>query len=99
MTWSRKAAVGIRHRVLCAAFLLCAGVLAAQAQQGVDPNQAEKNIDARREELQRSKRSGVRVPQVERAETQADPKPFFHLRTVSVEGGVSLPQDMIAAAY
>ena len=98
MTWARKAA-GVTKRAACAAFFLCAGALAAQAQQGIDPNQAEKNIDARREELQRAKRAGVRVPQVERAQTQADPRPFFHLRTVSVEGVVSLPQEMVAAVY
>jgi hemolysin activation/secretion protein len=73
--------------------------LAAQAQQGIDPNQAEKNIDARREELQRAKRAGVRVPQLERAEAPADTKPFFNLKKVSVEGAVSLPPEMLAAAY
>lgn len=104
MTWSRKAAVGIRYRVLCAAFLSCTSSFAAHAQQaggsqGIDPNQIEKKIDAKREELSRSRPSAVRVPQFERAEAQADPKPFFNLKTVSVQGVVSLPQETIAATY
>ena len=75
------------------------GRAGAAGRTGIDPNQAEKNIDARREELQRAKRAGVRVPQLEKAEAQADTKPFFNLKTVSVEGVVSLPPDMLAAAY
>ena len=92
----------LRLAVACAALLLSATVLARAeqaSQTGFDPRQTEKHFDDLRSEQSRPARSALRMPALARPAPQADNKPLFVLRGVSLAGASAIPQDQIAKAY
>jgi hemolysin activation/secretion protein len=95
------ACAGAPRRVSAAAAIFAFALLSTGAAfaQAIDPNQVEKKIESRRDELERMKRRDVRVPRIATGEESVSTKPFFLLKRVSIEGAVSLPPDLIEAAY
>lgn len=91
--------------------LACALILQAMiggpshAQQGappaptIDPRQTEKNFERFQLEQQRARRPPVPVPRVARPDIQADTRPLFVLKSVSIEGAAALPADVLAESY
>jgi hemolysin activation/secretion protein len=92
------AAVAVFLALAAVSSLKASHAQSAGSAPGFDPNQVEKKIEDRREQLQNAKQRAVRVPQIERSETPADTKPFFRLRSVSIVGAVALPAHQLATA-
>ena len=76
-----------------------AGAGAALAQPAIDPNQIEKKLERRQDELERMKRRDVRLPRLATGEEAVSTKPLFVLKRVSVDGAMSLPPELIERAY
>jgi hemolysin activation/secretion protein len=76
-------------------------VKAQQASQpGFDPRQTEKRFDEPQSGPAPSGRSATpRMPVLSRPIVQADSKPLFNLRGVSVTGAYAIPHDRIFQAY
>ena len=92
----------LRLAIACVALLLSTTVLARAEQAsrtGFDPRQAEKHFDDLRSERSRPAQSALRMPVLARPAPQADNKPLFVLRGVSLAGASAIPQDQIAKAY
>lgn len=88
---------------ICAALIVTASSV-AQAQQanqpGFDPRQPEKHFERLQSgQSQPPPRSTLRVPTLARPDTDADTKPQFVLRTVSLNGASAIPQDLLTATY
>jgi hemolysin activation/secretion protein len=76
----------------------------AQGQQPsrpppVDPQQAEKNIDAFQFEQQRRAKPPLKLPKVSPLETPAGTEPLFVLRSVSIEGAYTIPAATLTELY
>jgi len=86
----------------CVALLLSATV-PVRAQQAskpsFDPQQTERRFDDLQSEQQPRTRSKLRVPSLARAAPEADGKPLFVLRGVSLVGATAISEDRIATAY
>jgi hemolysin activation/secretion protein len=73
--------------------------LAQAAHPALDPNQAEKTLDAQRTERRRAKETTLQVRRAALPEVKADPTPLFILRRVSIEGARFLDGEVIAETY
>jgi hemolysin activation/secretion protein len=93
-----------------AAFQLVAVALAmtcsstARAQQSahpaaIDPSQTEKRIDAQQAELRRARKPPPKIPRIARPEVQADTRPLFVLKSVSIEGANAVSSSALAELY
>jgi len=75
----------------------------AQAQQanqpGYDPRQTEKRFEDQQSGRGPTTRPRLPTPQFARSDGQADLKPLFRLRQVSITGAVAIPQERLASAY
>src|SRR5581483_5262994 len=72
---------------------------AEQASPGFDPRQTERQFDGQQSEQGRPVRSPLRVPQAARPEINADTKPLFVLRSISLTGASAIPRERLAATY
>lgn len=79
------------------------GVQAQQSPRstGVDPRQAEKQIDAIQSDQRRLKQQSVRLPRLTQQQQgpQAEELRPFRLRSVTIVGAVTIPRDKLAAVY
>lgn len=90
-------------RIFLAALALTVFGEAAKAQQSsrpspVDPLQTEKRFDAL-QSGQRLAKPPPRLPKVPRPEVQADTRPLFTLKTVSIEGAVAISSSELEDTY
>jgi hemolysin activation/secretion protein len=72
---------------------------AQTAHPAIDPNQAEKTLDAQRTERRRAKETTPQVRRVALPEVKADLTPLFILRRVSIEGANVIDGEAIAETY
>src|SRR5215470_9496525 len=90
-----------------AAFVFVLGLVvtsvSAHAQQasspGFDVRQTERRFEAQEYGQAPGGQRGVAVPRVARGETQADPRPLFVLRNVSLTGAHAVPPQALAAVW
>jgi hemolysin activation/secretion protein len=73
--------------------------LAQTAHPAIDPNQAEKTLDALRTERRRAKETTLQVRRMAPPEVKANPTPLFILRRVSIEGASVIDGEEIAETY
>ena len=81
-------------------WLAAMGPAAAQQanQPGFDPRQSEKYFDDQQNRTARpAERPSLRMPQFERP--QADTKPQFALRGVTITGALAIPRERLAGVY
>ena len=94
-SWARSAAAGALALACCAS---------AQAQQasrptGIDPHQAEKQIDAIQFDRSRAKQQSVPLPSVTgQPQSEGQLRPF-RLRSVEIVGAAAIPADELTAIY
>src|SRR5262245_23274600 len=69
------------------------------SRTGFDPRQAEKRFDDLRSERSQLARSALRMPSIAGATPDADNRPLFVLRGMSLAGASAISQDQIAKAY
>ena len=93
------------HRLIVAGLgllgaLSCLPAKAQQASQpGYDPVQTEKRFERQQSEQAPAGRPRLPTAQFARPEGQADTKPMFVLRHVSITGATAIPHDRLATAY
>jgi hemolysin activation/secretion protein len=68
-------------------------------QPQLDPNQAEKNLEAIQLEHRRTRNTGVQLPRAPKPQISADTRPLFRLESISVDGAVAIGADAITATY
>jgi hemolysin activation/secretion protein len=80
---------------------LLSAIVPAAAQQanqpGFDPRQTEKYFDQQNRPPRPAERPNLRMPQFERP--QADGKPLFVLKGVSIAGASAIPRQRLAEVY
>src|SRR5882724_11744583 len=96
VVWHRFPIVGLGLWIIIA----CVPAQAQQANQpGYDPRQTEKRFEDQQSGQGSTARPRLPSPQFARPEGQADSRPLFVLRHVSISGAVAIPQDRLAATY
>jgi len=68
-------------------------------QPQLDPNQAEKNLEAIQLERRRARSTAIQLPTAPKPEISADTKPLFRLESISVDGAITIAADAIAETY
>src|SRR6266850_457890 len=96
VAWHRFPTTGVGLWIIIA----CLPAQAQQANQpGYDPRQIEKRFDDQQSSQGANGRPRLPLPQFARPEGQADSRPLFVVRHVSISGAVAIPQDRLAATY
>ena len=77
------------------------GAFAQQATRPppIDPSQTEKRIDAQQTEQRRATKPPLKLPKIARPEVQADSRPLFVLKSVSIEGATAIPSSALTELY
>jgi hemolysin activation/secretion protein len=93
----------VRYCLAASLALSTVACLPAHAQQanqpGYDPRQIEKRFDDQQSSQGANGRPRLPSPQFAGTKGQADSKPLFVLRRVSIIGAVAIPQDRLVTTY
>ena len=94
--------VAVVHAIAVLLSVMACGTGNAQQathQPQLNPNQAEKNLEAIQLEHRRDRSAAPALPTAPRPTISADTKPMFRLESVSVDGASTLAAPVIAETY
>jgi hemolysin activation/secretion protein len=84
---------------LCLIFVASAQAQEAGRQPGFDPRRIERSFEPLQSDQRRRGNQDIPVPRVPRAEASRDKTPLFQLKSVSVEGAITIESSVITASY
>ena len=84
---------------LCLIFVASAQAQEAARQPGFDPRQIERSFEPLQSGQRRRGKLDIPVPRAQRAEASGDKTPLFQLKSVSVEGAITIESGVITPSY